>query len=152
MSPASSRRVYLAAGPALLGDLARGHPAPRHTPAFAVTARTRSAAAGLGLDEEDLEYDALQAAEDHLRAAAVFPVVVSVDVPATLADDPDGDPEGGGDGPGGDPGGARVTLRQPVLASWVVCVHAAEPGAPEEEELLWFDVTEIPDLLARLAP
>lgn len=134
MNPSRVRRVYLSAGTAGLSDLADGGALPAVTPAFAVTAQARSA--GPGLDEEELEYEAFRAAEDHLREAGEIPVVVSADVPAAHVVD-EGD-------------GHRVRLVEGVELTAVVCLHAAQPGAGEDEELLWYDATELPALAEQL--
>ena len=123
-------RVYLAAGPE--GVRALRETGTLEAPGYVVTSGMR--AADPRADEDDLEYEAALLAEEALREAGRTVVVVAADVPDGAA------PQG--DSPRIEPG--------PVPASSVVSFHVAEHGAPADEELLWYDATEIDDVLRYL--
>ena len=123
-------RIYLAACPAGVRTLKDTGVVT--APGYVVTSGMRGA--DPGADEEDLEYEAALLAEAALREAGQVVVVIAADVPDTGAG-PEGDPRV-------DPG--------PVPVSSVVSFHVAEHDAPPDEELLWYDVTEIDDVLAYL--
>lgn len=124
-------RIYLAAGPSGLDELlAQGE---LSAPGFVVTDAMR--VTDSRADEEDLEYEALLAAEEYLRERGEVPVVVAADVASAEV--------GGGEADTPIPtaqGGLEDVL---VPRERVVAVHVPEPGAPEDEELLWFDVSEL---------
>ncbi len=161
-------RVYLPATTATLGGLHRAGAVPAG-PAHAVTPALReSYATG---DTDELEYAALlAAATDSLRLLAADPgalprrVVLAADVEDT------GAPVDPAAGPA-----SAVRLTEPLSLTAVASVHldgddaaadvaaavAALPAAdagdddaaftvsgPEGHELLWYDVTEIPTLVA----
>lgn len=121
-------RAYLAAGESGVRELRET--GSLTAPAYVVTAAMR--AAEPTADEEDLEYDAARLAEEELRRTGAVVVVVAADVPeACVGEDP------------------RLDVGT-VPASSVVSFHVAEHGAPAEEELLWFDASELEDVLAYL--
>ncbi|WP_246785320.1 WS/DGAT/MGAT family O-acyltransferase [Austwickia chelonae] len=128
-------RVYLALGEDGLTRLAEGHPLDvGKVRASAVTAQVR--AAFPEDDEEDLEYDALLVAAEIVaeEKPGTRVVVAAVDLPIstlTVVEDGDGWV------------GFEVVLDRPVHAADLVAVHAAETGAGPDDELLWYDVTEL---------
>lgn len=125
-------RAYLAAGEPGVRELRET--GSLTAPGYVVTDAMR--AADPRADEEDLEYDAALLAEEELRGSGAVVVVVAADVPDALATSAGED--------------ARIEPG-PVPASSVVSFHVAEHGAPADEELLWFDATELEDVLAYLA-
>lgn len=130
----TDRRVYLTSDGAGLRELAdRGILVGSR--AFAVTQPTRDALPAE--DEESLEYDAFVHAS---RAAPGRAVVVAADLDEGLVHD------------GMDALGYVVSLTQPVSLASVVSIHVAEPDAGADEELLWYDVSELYDLVASWPP
>ncbi|GAB48481.1 DUF6912 family protein [Mobilicoccus pelagius] len=123
-------RVYLAAGPD--GVRALRETGTLEAPGYVVTAAMR--AADPKADVDDLEYEAALLAEEALREAGEPVLVVAADVPDAF--EPQGD-------------SSRIEPG-PVPASAVVSFHVAEHGAPADEELLWYDATEIDDVLRYL--
>lgn len=141
-------RVYL---PATLGTVAALHRDRQLPPgpAFAVTPALRAELAED--DQEELEYQAFQLAADAslalLRQDPAAPrrrVVVSADAVAQPVD-------GGRHG--------QVRLSGPVSVSAVAAIHLDDPeaepdvaaavtdGAALDEELSWYDVSELPQLV-----
>lgn len=130
-------RVYLpvnAAGVRELGQRGRLDPPP---PAFAVTPRLERA--GAGADIEELEYAALlAAAASALAARGPAPVrraVAAADVsPAAVAEPLD-------------PltvALAQVRITEPLLRRQIVSFHVDEhPGGSSDEDLMWYDATEL---------
>lgn len=127
-----SVRVYLAAGPEGVERLrTEGALEAR---AFAVTSALRTAAPDA--DEEDLEYEVARIAEDVLRARDEVVVVVAADVA-------DRDVTWPADG-------VEIALG-PVPRSGVVALHVAERGSGPDDELLWYDASELDEVAAYLA-
>ncbi|WP_116114116.1 wax ester/triacylglycerol synthase family O-acyltransferase [Austwickia chelonae] len=128
-------RVYLALDESKLRQLAEGHSLDAGTVrASAVTAQVRQAFPED--DEEDLEYDALLVAAEIVteEAPGSRAVVAAVDLPArslSIVEDGEGWV------------GFEVVLRCSVQAADLVAVHAAEIGAEPDDELLWYDVSEL---------
>lgn len=134
--PVHSMRVYLALGEDGLRALASaGTLDPGRVRAAAVTATVRDAFPDD--DEEELEYDAM------LVAAEISPpgrvVVAALDVPSTEVTELSGEDVFAG---------FEVGLATPVTAARLVSLHVAGPGAGEDDELLWYDVTELDRLAA----
>lgn len=126
-------RVYLAAGVEGVEALRAGEVLV--APAFGVTSDLRQA--DPSADEEDLEYEAARGAEDYLRERGEVVVVIAAEVPAASEA-----PECGSAG--------RLTV-EPVRPADVVSFHVAEHGAGPEEELLWYDATELDEVLRYLS-
>lgn len=122
-------RVYLAAGVAGVNALAEKGAVS--APAFAVSAAMRRAEPTV--DEDDLEYEAALLAEEVQRAAGERVVVIAANVLDATEPAEDG----------------AVEIAS-VPRSRVVSLHVAEDGADEDEELLWFDVTELDQVRAYL--
>ncbi len=130
-----SRRLYV---PLVVDELTvlRDRGVPAGTAAFAVTSEMRSEQPGA--DEEDLEFEAmcesLDAATERRQQPGQRRVVVAADGAAT-----------------DDGSGARVRLDAALALDEVVSLHveetAAEVGAGYDD-LLWYDVTELDDLVA----
>ncbi|HET7475591.1 MAG TPA: hypothetical protein VFJ97_06145 [Dermatophilaceae bacterium] len=123
-------RVYL---PLAAGDLQallqqEQLPAPRL--AFLVTDAQRRA--DPQADEEELEYDALtEAGEVQLGPRRI---VVAADVELHPADG----------------AASPAQLAEPVPLRRVVSCHVSAAGAAPDDELLWYDATELPILLTEL--
>ncbi|KYH45563.1 hypothetical protein [Branchiibius sp. NY16-3462-2] len=105
-----------------------------------------AAAVGGNLDEEELEYAAIQEAAT-IAAALEDDVVVAVDVPSAelaAAIERSGPP----DSP------AAVRFAGPVLLRQVVSLHRLDPpgerDADSDLDLSWYDVTELAALVADL--
>jgi diacylglycerol O-acyltransferase len=135
-----STRVYLGLGEQGLATLAAtGRVEPGSVRASAVTATVR--AAFPSDDEEEREYDALLIAAEMVAADAPGGrvVVAAADVdPATVEEV----------AAGGAYDGYEVRLSTPVTVDQVVALHAAEPGSNEDDELLWYHVSELSRLAA----
>lgn len=129
--PGALQRIYLAAGPSGLDALlTQGE---LSAPGFMVTDAMR--AANAHADEEDREYEALLAAEEYLRERGEVAVVIAADVTSAEV--------GAGNPAGLIPDGQGHVTNVLVPRGRVVAVHVPEPGAPQDEELLWFDVSEL---------
>lgn len=131
-----TRRVYLGLVESDLTDVAASTTVPAAL-AFAVTDAER--AAQPDEDEEDLEFEAmcaaLDAAGDRRRTKGERRVVASADVPT--AQDADR---------------WSVVLPGAVALGDVVSFHVDEEAGAEAgagyDSLLWYDVTELPELVA----
>lgn len=153
MNRSRTRRAYLPVGAdglrALLDSGAVGSPRrdeadDRSASAYAVTVASRARYSGS--DEEDLEYDAMRAARHACDSQGIVPVVLAVDVPAgDLADDAGG----GSSDPRHDDGVFSVRLTAPVPRAAVVSAHVELDGP--DEELSWYDTTELEQLIALLS-
>ncbi|MGG5260805.1 DUF6912 family protein [Phycicoccus avicenniae] len=136
-------RVYLPLTPDDLDALAAGRdlgPAP--LAAHGVTPALGRP--GLTTDEEELEHEAWVAAteEASARAAGARRVVASADVDAAVVSVPERP-----DVP------TRVELGAGVPRTRVVSFHVdEEAGGTGTADLLWYDVTELDDVRALLAP
>lgn len=143
-------RVYL---PAVLDQLPCEQVGPGR--AHAVTPDLRAALPAE--DDEGWEYAALLAAADdalallaHHPRAPRLRVVLAADVPDGLVDVPTGshEPASAVDLVAGAPWSAVVSVHvdEPVAAADVVAALAGDAAATErlvEQELLWYDVTEV---------
>ncbi len=151
MSRSRSRRAYLAVGAEGLRSIVEDGPlgSPRANEpaadggtgaaAYAVTAASR--ALYPGSDEEDLEYEAMRAARQACASQGALPVVLAVDVPDEQVVD---------GGFGASPTEVfTVRLTEPVPRNAVVSAHAELDG--RDEELSWYDATELDQLVALLA-
>lgn len=131
-----SRRVYLPLVRSDLATVARTGAVAAGSPVFAVTDAARASAARP--DEEELEFDAmcaaLDAATQRRHASGERRVVVSADVPEVTEVE-----------------GLQVSVAGAVPLSQVVSFHVEEgEGASEGDgydDLLWYDVTELEDLV-----
>ncbi len=97
--------------------------------------------AGLTTDDEALEYAALLAAAaqaDGMRPGAGRRVVAAADVePALVEEVPDDDVA------------TRIEVDAPVPLRRIVSFHVDEvPGGVEDADLLWYDVTEVEEVIA----
>jgi len=140
------QRIYVAAAPADLGVLAATRALPATVqatsadspaaPAYAVTKALGTAYAGC--DDEELEYVAMCDAVDASRAI-VGPrghrVVIAADIAATRLGEPT---DYHGDAPP-----SLVVVTGPLELRDVVSFHIDEDIAPDEDELSWYDVTEL---------
>lgn len=134
-----SRRVYLALGAKGLARLvADGRLEAGSVRAATVTQTVRAALRDE--DDEELEYDALLIAAE--MVAADDPggrvVVAAADLDQDELEELP---------PGGGFDGYEVRLTQAIPRERIASLHAAEQGAAEDDELSWYDVSE----LARLA-
>lgn len=137
------RRVYLALSPLAVAGLASAReigPAP--LAAFAVT----SAMAGRGgsLEDEQLEHEAWLAAAEAARPLSggrARRVIAAADVDDALVRELAGAAAG------------RVEIDAPVPLRRIVSFHVDEEvGGTEPTDLLWYDVTELADVLALTQP
>lgn len=134
-------RVYLPLGPTGVRTL-HSDKEVRVADGFAVT--TALERAHPGEDEEGLEYLALQDALAAALAAREKPsalvVVAAADVPSDRLDLR---------APVTAPPLSRLALRDAVPLGKVVALHVEEPpaGASDEPDLLWYDVTELPEVV-----
>ncbi len=136
----SQTRVYLPLAWSDLRALADGRPVgPAPVPAHAVTELVERAQPGA--DEEDWEYtalcDAAEQAGGRRDAPAHRRVVAAADV----------DPGWVGEAEGAL---SSVVLTAPVPLRLIVSLHVDEVGGGPEDELLWYDVTELKALLSEL--
>ena len=133
-------RVYVPLSTSTLADLANaGELGAERVRAYAVTPGL--AESYPGADEEELEFAALQDASDAARAlrgeGQTHRVIAAADVDeATLlvADDAAGDVV------------SRQDLRGPVARRRVASFHVDE-APTDDADLLWYDVTEIDEVL-----
>lgn len=153
------KRVYVAVTPVGLRSLATSGvlgPAPlgAHTVTGAVT---RGAFGG---DEEDQEYAAWQAAAGDARqlvGEAGMRVVVSADVDSALIEDELPETRAAReDALGVEQGVERAAIQTSVRLSSavplrrIVAFHVDEVPGGQDADLLWFDVTELNDVVAHL--
>lgn len=136
-----TRRVYLPVSPEALAALvSTGELGPTPLAANAVTSALGRP--GLTVDEEELEHEAwaaaAEAASDLSVGGSRRRVIASADVDSANV------LEGAGSDPASVTLGAKVPLRR--IVSFHVDEHA---GGREVTDLLWYDVTELPDV-ARL--
>lgn len=124
-------RVYVPVSVDGLVDLSRTARLPAGLPAYAVTEGLRRA--DPSAQEEELEYDALcDAGEADLGPRTV---VLAADLV----------PDVGAVRQSPFPLPADVPLRH------VVSLHVSEAGADPDDELLWYDVTELPAVVEELS-
>ncbi|AKT52705.1 hypothetical protein ADJ73_09145 [Arsenicicoccus sp. oral taxon 190] len=104
---------------------------------YAVTAAVVAELANA--DEEEREYDALleAAAQAGVGATGRRRVVAAADLPTAAVEDLPG-------------GYAEVRVTGPVSGERVVAFHVDETVAHEDADLLWYDVTELGDVLRLL--
>jgi hypothetical protein len=149
MSPAPARtRVFVPLTPELLRLLDTDGAVPSPLAAFSVTSELRMAMPGA--DQEDLEYAALCDAADAppgfgpgswrlVAAADVVTPAPLVELPAPPADSPiQSSVE------------SSIDLTAPLALAEVASFHVAEPGAAQDQELSWYDVSELAVVLALL--
>lgn len=137
----TTTRVYAPADAPTLAGLLETGAFPASFLAFAVTPAVR--AAFPDDDEEDLEYAALwAAAQTGRRAAGADERVVVV---AADANDVEPAP-GAADAPDDEAYVVRVGEALPV--GRVVSLHVAEPDDREDEELAWYDASELADVVS----
>ena len=133
-------RVYLPLTAAQLADLAaHGELAGDRVRAYAVTP---GLADGFpGADEEELEYAALRDASDAARAlrdpGQTHRVIAAADVDAAFLHAPD---DAAGDVP------SRQDVQGPVALRRVASFHVDE-APTDDADLLWYDVTEIDEVV-----
>lgn len=153
VSPGHPRRVYLSLGPQALRLLAAGAAPTAGRRGCAVTELVR--AASPGQDEEELEYEAMcvAATSPAITADDATPperiVVVAADLPAAhvrdvLVDVVDDHAEAGSVEA---QEAYAVELSEPVTLAQVVSIQVQDRADPESE-LLWYDVSELPAVLA----
>ena len=111
--------------------------------AHAVTEALRAATVGVGQDE--WEYAALS---DAVRSSAVLlspgesrRIVAAADVESEVV---------GSAGPGTSIDESAVFISEPVALNRIASFHVDGDNSSEDDELLWYDVTELPAILALL--
>lgn len=146
MSPAPARtRVFVPLKPELLRLLDTDGAVPSPLAAFSVTSELRMAMPGA--DQEDLEYAALCDAADASPGfgQGSWRLVAAADVvtPASPADSPvQSSVESSVE--------SSIDLTAPLALADVASFHVAEPGAAQDQELSWYDVSELAVVLALL--
>lgn len=153
MSPAPARtRVFVPLTAELLRLLVTDGAVPSPLAAFSVTSELRMAMPGA--DQEDLEYAALCDAADAspgfgpgswrlVAAADVVTPAPLVELPAPPADSPvQSSVESSVE--------SSIDLTAPLAQADVASFHVAEPGAAQDQELSWYDVSELAVVLALL--
>ena len=112
--------------------------------AYAVTAALRAASPAAGQDEH--EYAALS---DAVRGSAALltswesrRIAAAADVMAELVDP----------APDGSIDESAVTISESIALNRIASFHVDDDDADEDDELLWYDVTELPVILALLNP
>jgi hypothetical protein len=146
------QRIYLATTPAGLQALAAtGSLGPAPLSAHTITAAVNRST--FGGDEEDQEYAAwLAAAADGRRLVGEggTRVVVSADVDAALIEDELPEARSAHEEATGEGRGTSVRITSAVPLKRIVAFHVDELPGGADPDLLWFDVTELADVLARL--
>lgn len=136
MTDMAYARVFVPASLAGLTELARTGTLPAGT---GYTATARLAAALPDLDEEELDYQAMcDAVEAAGRPRGGRRIVVACDVPALALTDADDD------------SGTLVTMPAGIEHTRLAALFVDDPGAGDDEELSWYDVTELADVIASL--
>jgi hypothetical protein len=139
-------RVYVPLTPAMVRDLADTRQiSPAPVAAHAVTPRLERALPGS--DEEEREYAALRdaaAAADALSAGSVVRrVVVAADVDSAWVDHRRGESSDVL---------STVEITEPVPLRLVVSFHVDEVAGRHDDELLWYDVTELAEVVRQAGP
>jgi hypothetical protein len=130
-------RVYLAVGQSgLRALLAKGSLGPSDVAAYTVTPQAR--ADHPDLDEEGLEYDAYALASEDPAHGAGPTVVLAADIPKQWVQ------------PAGPEEAFAARLSHAVQLGWVVSAHVQAPGSSSEEELAWYDASELDEVAGRL--
>ncbi len=140
----TTRRVYVPVSPGTLAALVgAGELGPAPLAAYAVTSVLGRP--GLTVDEEELEHEAwaaaAEAALDLTSGGSRRRVIASADVDTAVV------LEGAGSDPASVTLGAAVPLRR--IVSFHVDEHA---GRRELTDLLWYDVTELPEVARLVHP
>ena len=110
--------------------------------AHAVTEAVRAAASTAGQDEWEYTAlnDAAQSSASLLTPGERRLIVAAADVKPDLV----------GSAPGGPTVESAVSLAESVELSWIASFHVDDDDGSEDDELLWYDVTELPFILALL--
>jgi hypothetical protein len=137
----SLTRIYVPLTPSMVRALADTREiAPAPIPAHAVTQRLERARPTA--DEEEREYAALSEAAEAAGAlsagSVVRRVVVAADVDSTWVDPRRGE---------GSDVLSTVDVTQPVPLRLVASFHVDEVPGQDDDELLWYDVTELPEVV-----
>jgi Family of unknown function (DUF6912) len=140
----SRTRIYVPLTPPMVRALAEAREiAP--TPIAAHTVTPRLERAHPSADEEEREYAALCEAAEAAGAlssgSVVRRVVVAADVESTWVDPRRGE---------GSDVLSTVDITEPVPLRLVASFHVDEVPGQDDDELLWYDVTELPEVV-RLA-
>ena len=110
--------------------------------AYAVTAAVQAAAPTAGQDQ--CEYaalsDAVRGSAALLTSAERRRVVAAADVMDEVV----------GPAPDGSIDESAVSILEPVALNRIASFHVDDDDADEDDELLWYDVTELPGILALL--
>lgn len=153
-------RVYLPLDAAALDHLrSAGELGPAPIPAHAATPATSRA--GLGNDEEEREYAAWSAAADDAGSRAAQGrrrVIASADVDAAIVrrladgESDDSEPASSTSASGSASGGAAPALTAvevdgAVALPRIASFHIDEEPGGEIADLLWYDVTELDDVI-----
>ena len=112
--------------------------------AYAVTAALRAATPTAGQDEHEYAAlsDAVRSSAALLTSAERRRIVAAADVMADLV----------GPAPDGSIDESAVTISESIALNWIASFHIDDDEADEDDELLWYDVTELPGILVLLSP
>ena len=111
--------------------------------AHAVTEALRDSAPTAGQDEWEYAAlnDAARSSAALLTSAESRRIVAAADVTADLV---------GSAWPEGSIDESAVSIAEPIELSWIASFHVDDDHSSEDDELLWYDVTELPVILALL--
>ena len=111
--------------------------------AHAVTEALRAATTGVGQDEWEYAAlsDAVRSSAALLTSGETRRIVAAADVESEVV---------GSAGPGTSIDESAVFISEPVALNRIASFHVDGNDSSEDDELLWYDVTELPAILALL--
>ena len=111
--------------------------------AYAVTAAVRASAPGAGRDQWEYTAlsDATRSSAARLTSGESRRIVAAADVPADVV---------GPAAPGSSIDESAVSVTESIALNRIASFHVDGDNSDEDDELLWYDVTELPAILAIL--
>ena len=111
--------------------------------AHAVTEALKAATTGVGQDEWEYAAlsDAVRGSAALLTSGEIRRIVAAADVESEVV---------GSAGPGTSIDESAVFISEPVALNRIASFHVDGDNSSEDDELLWYDVTELPAILALL--
>jgi Family of unknown function (DUF6912) len=111
--------------------------------AYAVTEALKAATVGVGQDEWEYAAlsDAVRSSAALLTSGETRRIVAAADVESEVV---------GSAGPGTSIDESAVFISEPVALNRIASFHVDGDDSSEDDELLWYDVTELPAILALL--